>query len=105
MAYKRRGAAAAGLSLAMAGMVAVPNASAVSGVILNVDNMTGTRSDADPGTQAGRTAWPYCTIQAAAAAASPGDTVLIAGSDLTGYGTNVTICSSATATEPITTSC
>jgi hypothetical protein len=98
LAHKRLGIAAAGLSLAMAGVIAVPSASAATGATLYVDNMIGTCTDAGTGTQAA----PYCTIQAAAAAAAPGDTVLVAGSDFTTYGTNVEISASGTAAAPIT---
>lgn len=98
MTRMRRGVAAAGLCLTLAGVVAVPQASAAAGTTLYVDDMTGTCTDSGTGTQA----LPYCTIQAAADAAGPGDTVLIAGSDQTYYASHLKISNSGTAAAPIT---
>ncbi|MDX6256984.1 MAG: hypothetical protein QOJ11_3318 [Frankiales bacterium] len=49
-------------------------------------------------TGTGTTAAPYCTVQAAASAAQPGDTVLVASGT---YTENVTVNHSGTATAPI----
>jgi len=89
----------AGLAAAVTGLGIVPQqASAVTATTLYVNNMSGTCSDSGSGTQA----TPYCTIQAAANAATAGDTVLIAGSDYSSYASNLVISSSGTAADPIT---
>jgi hypothetical protein len=72
-------------------------ANAAVGTTLYVDGASTTCSDSGTGTQA----VPYCTIQAAANAATAGDDVLITGADYDDE-TQVTISKSGTATAPIT---
>lgn len=96
----RRKTTAMAFAVATAGVIAVPQqaGAAAANTTLYVNNMVGTCTDSGTGTQD----VPYCTIQAAAAEAAPGDTVLVAGSDYSTYGENVTISNSGTAAAPIT---
>ena len=96
---------AVGLAAAMVGAFAVPQAQAAapttsSGATLYVNNLSGACTDGGTGTQAA----PFCSVQAAAAAASAGDTVSIAGTP--GYYgpaySSLTISKSGTAGAPIT---
>ncbi|MBR7833598.1 hypothetical protein KDL01_10000 [Actinospica durhamensis] len=96
---------AVGLAAAVVGAFAVPQAQAAtpatsSGATLFVNNVSSSCTDSGTGTQAA----PYCSIQAAADAAAPGDTVSIAGTPgyyAPSYGA-VTITKSGTAAAPIT---
>ncbi|MBR7829245.1 hypothetical protein KDK95_23255 [Actinospica sp. MGRD01-02] len=100
---KRIAAAVTAALLPMAGAVTVPmTASAAAGGTLYVDKMSPYCSDTGAG--AGAAATPYCTIQAAANAATAGDTVQIFGgaANAVAYGENVTITHSGSAGAPIT---
>jgi hypothetical protein len=96
---------AVGLAAAVAGAIAVPQAQAAAptasgGATLYANNMSAACTDAGTGTQAA----PYCSVQAAADAATAGDTVSVAGFPGfygTAYG-NLTISKSGTAGAPIT---
>jgi hypothetical protein len=90
-----------GLAAALVGVFAVaPQAYGATGTTLHVDNLSASCTDSGSGTRAA----PYCTIQAAAAAAVAGDTVLVTGSDEETYGTgaSVTFAHSGTSSAPIT---
>jgi len=92
---------AVALSVAVTGIIAVPQqASAATGTTLYVDNSSTACTDSGTGTQAA----PYCTIQAAADAATAGATVLVAssGDGYNPYNENLQIKNSGTATAPIT---
>ena len=102
---KRLIAAVATVLLPVAGTFAVPmtaDAAAAGTGTLYVNRMSAFCSDT--GAAAGTSATPFCTIQAAANAATAGDTVDIFGgaaNDVV-YDENVTIDHSGTATAPIT---
>lgn len=82
---------------ASAGLVLPTQPARADVTTLYVNNVAGSNcSDAGAGTQA----QPYCTVQAAADAAQPGQTVLISGA--TGYQEQVTVTHSGTAGHPIT---
>ena len=94
-------ASTAALAIVAAGVTAFQQpALAAGGATLYVDRGAATCTDSGTGTQAA----PYCTIQAAANAATAGDTVLISGDDwgYANYGENVVISNSGTASAPIT---
>jgi hypothetical protein len=87
------------LAAATAGALAVPiQAQAASAAVLYVDNRSATCNDSGTGTALA----PYCSIQAAADAATAGDTVLIAGGMNNAYRQDVTVAHSGTAAAPIT---
>jgi hypothetical protein len=90
--------------LPLVGAIALPGtASAVTGgSTLMVNNRTPFCSDTS--TTAGSSATPFCTIQAAADAVGPGDTVeIFAGAaNAVAYANNLTIASAGTAAAPIT---
>ena len=104
MTPMRRRGAALGLAAAVAvGMVVVPQqANADTGTTLYVNNMSPFCSDTSA--TAGTSATPFCKIQAAADAATAGDTVEIFGgaANAVTYDENVTITHSGTAAAPIT---
>lgn len=84
---------------AMTGVVAAPqSASAASGTTLYVNNTDSSCTDSGTGTQA----VPYCSVQAAANAATAGDTVMIGGGLESYSKASLTISRSGTATAPIT---
>jgi hypothetical protein len=91
---------------AVTALAAPQQAMAVGGTTLYVDNLSSACTDSGAGTQAA----PFCTIQAAANAATAGDTVLIYGSAGTesfagtpgdAYAGGITISQSGTAAAPI----
>ncbi|MBR7838148.1 hypothetical protein KDL01_33055 [Actinospica durhamensis] len=100
----RRLAASAALLIALGSAAALPaqSADAASATTLLVDIMSPYCSDTSA--TAGSTATPYCTIQAAANAATAGTTVEIFGGagNAVEYPEEVTITHSGTATAPIT---
>jgi hypothetical protein len=101
----RRRLGAIGLAAAVVGASGMAQAEAAapaasSGATLYVNIMSASCTDSGTGTQAA----PYCSLQAAANAASPGDTVSITGTPGyygAAYG-NLTISKSGTAAAPIT---
>ena len=99
LTYQRAKLLVAAVSaVAIAGVVAVPQATeAMAGTTLYVSNTAQSCTDSGAGEQAS----PYCTIQAAAHAAAPGDTVVITGNDYLPYPAT-TISTSGTAAAPIT---
>ncbi len=103
MSHMRRRLCAVGCSLAVVAAIAYSPAQAAvaavaaDGGTLYVNNTTSACTDSGSGT----VATPFCTIQAAADVAGPGDTVLITGNDLVPYP-SATIASSGTASAPIT---
>ena len=85
------------LSVSVLGLAAPATAQAApAGTVLHVSNV-GSCDDNGPGTQA----MPYCTLQAAADAAQPGDTVQVESATVQ-PATPVVITHSGTATAPIT---
>ena len=99
----RSTAAAAALLLPLAAVFAIPaTANATTTGTLYVNKMSAFCSDTS--TTAGTSATPFCTIQAAANAATAGDTVEIFGgaANAVVYAENVTITHSGTAAAPIT---
>ena len=100
---KRLIAAVATVLLPVAGAFTVPmTADAAAAATLYVSNMSPFCSDTSA--TAGTSATPFCTIQAAANAATAGDTVQIFGgaANAVTYDENVTIDHSGTASAPIT---
>jgi hypothetical protein len=101
-AHIRKRATALGLAAvtAAAGFTIAPSAAqAASAATFYVDNDNAAAcNDAGPGSQAE----PFCTVQAAANAATAGDTVLIENDYLNDYQQPVTISHSGTAAAPIT---
>lgn len=88
---------ATGIAVALAGVTAVPTqAEAATGTTLYVNGTSAACTDSGVGSQTA----PFCTIQAAASAATAGDTVLITGSTYTAKH-NLTIAHSGTASAPI----
>jgi len=88
---------ATGIAVALAGVTAVPTqAEAATGTTLYVNGTSAACTDSGAG---GQTA-PFCTIQAAANAATAGDTVLITGSTYSAVH-SLTIAHSGTASAPI----
>jgi hypothetical protein len=80
-----------------------PSASAAtadssSGTTLYVDELSSTCSDSGSGTQA----LPFCTLQAAANVAQPGDTLLVSTAGNTVIKQDVTFSQSGTPAQPIT---
>lgn len=97
MAVRTRRAAAASISVAVALGGAAAVAHAATGDVLYVNNAT-TANCSDTATGAGSATSPFCTIQAAANAAVPGDMVQIASG---GYFGSVSVTTSGTVTAPI----
>ncbi|MBR7839341.1 right-handed parallel beta-helix repeat-containing protein [Actinospica durhamensis] len=108
LALMRRRAAALAFAVAAVGVIApTQQAVAAAGATLYVNNVSPACTDAGSGTQAA----PYCSIQAAANAATAGDTVLIYGSTAGGgtydytngdpYAGGVKVTNSGTAAAPI----
>jgi len=88
---------ATGIAVALAGVTAMPTqAEAATGTTLYVNGTSAACTDSGAGSQTA----PFCTIQAAATAATAGDTVLITGS-VYGAIKNLTIAHSGTAAAPI----
>lgn len=105
MSRMQRRLGAVGLAAAVVGAIAVPQADASAtaasdSATLYVNNTSSTCTDSGTGTESA----PYCSLQAAADAATAGDTVDVSGSPGfygTPYG-SVTIANSGTASAPIT---
>lgn len=97
--HQRRLAAATALLISTTSFVgiSVASAHATTASILYVDNTSSHCADTGTGTQAA----PYCTIQAAADAVQPGQTVLIGGWG-NDYNEDVKVKTSGTASAPIT---
>ena len=96
MHHRHRRALAAAMSVPIALSLGAAVAHADSSSVLFVNNNVS--SCTDTGSGAGSSATPFCTIQAAANAAEPGDNVEIAGGDYTGP---INITSRGTAAAPI----
>ncbi len=77
--------------------ISVASAQATAASILYLDNTSSHCADSGTGTQAA----PFCTIQAAADAVQPGQTVLVGGLD-NGYNEDVKVKTSGTTSAPIT---
>jgi PKD repeat protein len=93
---KRRIAATAALLLSVGSLTPTPAHAATAGTTLYVNNASGAGcTDSGSGTEAA----PYCTVQAAVAAVSAGETVLIEPGS---YNGAVDVTHSGTATAPIT---
>lgn len=100
MTRTRSRVVAVGLACALSGTIAVsPQAQAATGTTLYVQGSSAACTDSGDGSQAA----PFCTIQAAANAATAGDTVLISGApeDQIHLDQTLTLANSGTAGAPI----